>query len=359
MHKRQGGNIMQKIPEILVACSGEKIRTEKEWELYRRPEILALFSEFVYGKIPFGNLPPVHFSVLGEERTREGYRIRTVKACMGDLEFPFWLCLPENASAWAPMPAVLYLMFSWDREKEVPIKGIIKQGWAVCCFPVNGVASDSPLAFKTGVFQIAPPADAYAWGAISAWAWAAGRGMDYLETVPELKKDQIAIAGHSRGGKTALWAFALDPRFAVCLALNSGCAGASMSRNKPADGESIKAITSNLGYWFAGAFSRFADREELLAVDQHMLLALAAPRPVYITGATGDAWSDPDGELLSCRLAGCVYSLYGKKGLIADDEPQPDMSYPDGTIGYHRRTGGHGYTWEDWEKFFAFVQKKL
>lgn len=350
---------MTAYPEILKTCGGETVRTQEEWEKFRRPEILTLFTDFVYGRQPFRGQIPVCFSQTGEEKTPEGWRRRTLKARAGALEFPFYLILPGQTAHREKVPVLFYNMFGWDMEKEMPVKTVLERGYALCCYPVNGVASDCQEAFQTGIFQVAGREDQCSWGAISAWAWGASGIMDYLQTVPEIHGDRVAVAGHSRGGKTALWEFATDRRFALCLSLNSGCGGAATSREKKADGESVAAITANLGYWFADMFQNYAGKENMLPVDQHMLLALAAPRPLYVVGATQDAWADPDGELRSCRMAGEAYALYGKKGLVMEEELQPDKSYGEGTIAYHRRTGGHATTPFDWKCFFDFADRYL
>ena len=348
---------MTAYPEILKTCSGETIDTAIAWETYRRPEILALFSNFVYGNMPFACQLPVCFSEEGEERTVWGYRRRKIMARTETLAFFYYLYLPDEATHRNRVPVVFYNMFGWEPEQAAPVQEILKRGYAFCALPVNGVASDSPHSFETGIFQIAGRNGINPWGAISAWAWGASRVMDYLETVREILPDKVAVGGHSRGGKTALWEFAVDQRFAACLSLNSGCGGASTSRDKGPDCESVASITANLGYWFTERFQNYGAKEYLLPVDQHMLLALAAPRPVYVVSATEDLWADPDGELRSCRMAGGVYALYGREGLIMNEPVKADKSYQDGTIAYHRRTGGHGFTAADWSYFLDFTDK--
>lgn len=350
---------MRECPEVLKLISGKKITTKEEWETFRRPEIKVLFENFMYGKLPEESRIPVSYTDWGETRDEKGRRMQTVTVNTLKTAFRFFVYLPEYATHRQKVPAILYLMFGWDKENEVPIDKILKRGYAVCCFPVAGAAADSQSSKITGVYQDAPKETPHSWGAISVWAWATGKVMDYLQTMKQLQVDKIGIAGHSRGGKTALWTFANDTRFAICLALNSGCGGASLSRGKTEENETIASITQHIGYWFADCLKEYAGKEELLPVDQHMLLALAAPRPIYVTSATQDYWSDPDGELESCLKAGSVYQLYGMDGLIMEEALQPDISYQKGQIAYHRRTGVHGYTWSDWEHFFNFADRVL
>jgi hypothetical protein len=176
--------------------------------------------------------------------------------------------------------------------------------------------------------------------------------MDYLEKDKDVDAGRVAIMGHSRLGKTVLWAGATDQRFAMVLSSCSGEGGASLSRRDY--GETIGNLVDRFPYWFCANYRKYADHADQLPVDMHELIALIAPRPVYITGAEEDRWADPKGEFLACVAAGPVYELLGAHGLGTDQMPplnQPLIR----TIGYHYRSGKHEVTAFDWEQFLTFA----
>jgi hypothetical protein len=251
------------------------------------------------------------------------------------------------------VPVVVLLQFRGLTDPITPV--VIDRGYALAIFDRNGVAADDKETYRDGIinaFSGDGPLAGDAWRAIAAWAWGASRVVDYLQTVPEIDKQRISVAGHSRMGKTALWAGATDERFTAVLSNNSGCGGAALARR--IFGETVGRINTVFPHWFCENHHRYNDREAELPVDQHMLLALIAPRALYVTSADEDLWADPRGEFLSCVHADQVYQLLGVSGLGTEVMPPLDQPVARGRLGYHVRRGRHAFTEYDWSRFLDF-----
>lgn len=332
------------------------------WKDGGREEKLRLILEQEYGVRPVECERPLRYAVLGERR-EDGVRVRRVGMYYGELEMIFHLYTPV-ADNGALRAFVMPLHPSAEEGKDLfgnpssvadycPVKEVTARRFGVALLSCKTVASDCKGGEYTGIFKaINKPRTATCWGVLSAWAWACGKIYDYLSGTGEFDGAHIAVIGHSRGGKTALLAGATDRRFCLSVSNNSGNSGAALSRGNT--GETIADITRNFPHWFCEKYRQYAGNENALPFDQHLLLALQAPRRCYVASASDDRWADPDGELLACRLASPFYGLYGKRGVVVPDCVEQDVAYTQGNIAYHRRTGGHSITRWDWARYMDY-----
>lgn len=355
----------------LTSICGEKITTVEEWETFRREEIMVLLENFIYGVRPQEKPDGISFGMLADEMNFKGYDIerKDMTLSFNGYTLPFYVFLPMKREG--KLPAFLHILNESSGKLHqpidnpdngfIPITDITARGYAVVIVKTYDISPDWEhyTEFRQGVFKAMQP-DAEkrndrSWATISGWAFGASRVMDYLETDPDIDCKRVAVIGHSRAGKTALWATATDRRFAIAISNSSGCSGASFTRGKT--GEHIKDI--NISDWFCGNYHKYDDREKFLPFDQHYLLAAIAPRPIYVKSNELDDWAGPDNELLSCKLATPVYNLYGIDGFIDEGEIEIDRQYAKGNIAYHRTHGDHDLIRLDWKLYMDFADRYL
>ena len=374
-----------KLPDPLVLNNGQPVRDAKTWFEQRRPEILEMYRSQIYGRVP-ENAPKVTWEVASTEPAPiNGATLKRLVGRIGDQpegpKFAVALYLPANAKG--PVPVILCINFFGapargrvqpfgaatqpSRLVRAPIGGdpiadILAHGYGYATVTYSEIQPDNANTYSSGVIKmtLAPGQEKPApdqWGTISAWAWGLSRVVDYFETDKAVDAKRVAIMGHSRLGKTVLWAGAQDPRIAMVYSSCSGEMGAAISRRDY--GETVDDMAQNFPWQFCGNFQKYAGHWNDMPVDAHMLIALNAPHPVYITGGTGDQWADPKGEFLAEVAAGPVYKLLGKKDLGTTALPPLDTPLISGDLGYRYHTGGHAATKEDWNAFLEFAGKYL
>lgn len=374
------------LPDPLVSNDGQPVRDAETWFNLRRPEIVKAYETEIYGRTP-DRLPAVRFETVSTETITHSGRSAThrhgiihIGSGSGAQKVNVHVYLPANASA--PVPVLLHVTFATStltppatpaagpktnppssRPSEAgPVAEMFDRGFGYALVRYTEIQPDTATTNATGVQALAylpgqtqPAADE--WGTIGVWAWGASRVLDYLATDPAVDAKRVALIGHSRLGKTALWASAQDPRFALIFASCSGEMGAALARRDY--GETVDDMTANFPWWFAGNFQKFAGHWNQMPVDAHMLIALSAPRPVFITGGTQDQWADPKGQFMAQVAAGPVYRLLGKPDLGTDQLPPLDTPLLDGSLGFLYHTGAHTITPADWDAFLKFASRHL
>jgi len=348
------------LPDPLVLADGRKVTDAHTWIEQRRPELLRLFETHVYGRTPAGG-PKPRFQVMKTDRAALGGRAtrKDVAITFGDgaaaRRMELLVYLPNTPRA--PAPVFLGLNFQRNDAVKWPVETIVDRGYGVASAFYGDLFPDRADGAAESVLALFPAERGPdTWNALGVWAWAVSRALDYLETDRAVDAKRVALLGHSRLGKAALWAGARDPRFAMVISNESGCGGAALS--KRIYGETVAAITKQFPHWFCANFTRYAGREAELPVDQHELLALIAPRPLYVASAVEDRWADPKGEFLAALGADPVYRLLGTDGLPAREMPALDQPVQ-GQIAYHVRSGGHDLTDYDWRQYLAFADRHL
>ena len=386
------------LPDPLVMLDGTPVQTAEQWREKRRPELIRLFQWYMYGA------PPAAPAISSKVETTD--EILGGKAHLKQVTISFGppgrehegrinlLLVVPRAAAQKPAPVLLGLNFRGNhmvlnhpsiklptlwmpqapgivdnraveegRGAEAPhwpLEKLVDRGYAMATFYHGDVKLDKPtwddgaatLYYQAGQTE---PAE-HEWGTIAVWAWGLSRALDYLVTDPEIDGRRVAVFGHSRNGKTALLAGALDERFALVIPSQAGCGGTAPSRGTI--GESVERINTVFPHWFNDTFPKFNRRTDKLPFDQHCLMALVAPRPLLLTNATGDQWANPSGQFEMLKQAEPVFKLLGTEGCGAEQMP-PEDQLVNTHLGYFIRPGKHNMGEVEWSQWLDFADKHM
>lgn len=362
------------LPDVLKNAGNADVKNKATWENARRPEILQLFEDNIYGQMPktYSN---IKYSVTNENAAAMNGKAKLKQVLIEvfnnnkSVKINLVLFVPNSLKK--PVPVFLLInnrpKDNTDPTRAVksdfwPAEMVINSGYAIAAIHVSDLAPDDKEKYVNGVLDLYPGQLARDNGmkAIGAWAWGASRVMDFFETDKDIDSKKVAVVGHSRGGKASLWAAAQDQRFAMCVTNCSGNTGAALARRQ--FGERINRINASFPHWFNNNYKKYNNNENALPVDQHMLISLIAPRPLYATNASKDLWADPTGTFLSLKNAEKVYALYGIKSNLPATPPGIDKPIIQSPLAYHNREGEHNMTAYDWNNFIKFANfhyKKL
>jgi len=376
------------LPDPLVSNDGSRVTNSEAWLAKRRPEILELYRENIFGHSPAAgtnvtfNVWEVSTNALGGTATRKQIEINfsgtpagpfahmLLYTPAGKISVPTFLCLQFNGNYTViDDPAIaIFPVWSWKTGAlampKNPVRGAAAQNWKIAETLARGygiafiyyqdIEPDLPggAGVKFGVRKNFPTATTNDWGAIGAWAWGASRALDYLQMDKDVDAQRVILFGHSRLGKTVLWAGAQDTRFAAIIANCSGEMGASLSRRNY--GETVDDVAKHFPYWMAENFQQFSNHWNNLPLDSHFLISLIAPRPLFLNTGSEDRWGDPHGEFLVARAATPVYELLGKTGISETNFPPLDRVLLH-DIGFNCHTGKHDVLPTDWDNFLNFA----
>ncbi len=367
-------NPFPKLPAALTLKNGKKVTTAQQWWNQRRPEIVEDFDREIYGRVP-ARTPEVKWEVISVTDSVNGTFPVKIKRLLGHVDnasYPaisvdLQMIVATPAQASQPVPLMLELAYALapvlnsDSHEPTWQQQLLAQGWGYAQLLPTSFQADNGAGLTRGIIglmnkgQSRQPED---WGTLRAWAWGAGRALDYFEKDKDVDAKRVGIEGHSRFGKAALVAMAYDPRFAVAYISSSGEGGAKLHRRNY--GEVVENVAaSNLYHWMAGNFLKYAGPLGWndLPVDSHELIALCAPRPVFIgSGDEGDSWVDAQGMFMAAAAAGEVYEFLGKKGLGTNTFPSVETTLISGDLGFRQHAGGHTAA-PNWPTFIQFAKK--
>ena len=382
---------IREIPSVLIKNDGSKVGNAWDWMNFRRAEVLKFYTDEVFGELPPRPEKVVREVVAVKEDALNNTAIRKeikITFYQGSLSHSMMMLLyiPKNLKG--KVPVFLGLNFKGNHttvfEDDVIPTGrdtdgklveekrgaqderwvfekVISRGFAsaTCCYHDIFPDFATDEAWKESIYKLfyseMNPAEVNKkHSAISAWAWGLSRMLDALENENMIDCTRAGVTGHSRLGKTALWAGANDQRFKVVVSNDSGHGGAALFKRY--FGETIELLNTVFPHWFVTEFRKYNNKDADLEFDQHFLLSLIAPRALCIGSATEDLWADPKGEFLAGFHASEVYQLFGAKGMPSDTHPAADVNLT-GEISYHMRTGQHNILWQDWDHYLTAADK--
>jgi len=365
------------LPDPLLLKNGQKVTTPQMWWKQRRPEIVEDFDREIYGRVP-KDTPKVNWELAGTTNETDGDVPVVTKRLVGHVDnssYPgitvdIQLTLSTPANAKGPVPVIMEFGFGAGFGRARPGDGptwqqqVLAKGWGYAITVPNSIQADNGAGLTKGIIGLCnngQPRKVDDWGALRAWAWGASRALDYFETDKSVDARQVGLEGHSRYGKATLVAMAYDQRFAIAFVSSSGEGGASLYRRDC--GEIVENLASSGEYhWMAGNFLKYAGPLgwDDLPIDAHELVALCAPRPVFISSGSsnGDAWVDAKGMFLAAAGAGPVYKLLGKKDMGTAEFPPIETTLIDGDVAFRQHSGGHT-PGPNWPTFLTFAQRYL
>ena len=394
------------VPDVLIANDGRRVETPAMWQEVRRGEVIKLLEQHVYGHTPETKEAQRKMTyevletdpkALGGKATRTQWKVWPVGP--SGPAFDLLVYLPNQVKGKVPVflglnfggnhttveDVAVKLPSTWvskqwaatdntnratDKSRGAQasrwqVEHLVDRGYGVATVYCGDFEPDQVQGWKEGIRGYLAPQGANTvwhdgdWACIGAWAWGLSRSLDALSLNPRVDAKRVAVIGHSRLGKAALWAGALDERFALVISNESGCGGAALS--KRIYGETVGVIAGaypgrGFPHWFTPKFVTYAEKEDQMPLDQHYLLALVAPRPLYVASAEGDQWSDPKGEFLGALYADPVFRLLGQPGLGVTEFPAVGKAVGQ-SVGYHMRAGKHDVTLEDWDHYLDFADR--